>query len=486
MATVVDELITKYSMDPSGYVSGATVVHRTTTGLHSAIGGLSSAFSGLGNIAGTALKAAAGGVLALGAAVVGFGVYAVNAAADFDTLQRSLEAITGSAQRAKEVLAFAEELAIPSIFGADQLAEAAKVLEAFQLKTERFLPVAEKLGTVFGGDATRLMEFVNALGYIQSGRTGEGLEALSRGGISRKSLEARGISFEKSGEYLGDINRLLDAIEAEVNQRFGGLAASMASGPAAQLASLWDQARRAVRQFGNELLTFVVPYVQFASQKLEQLVKSGGITELGKKVAEWVKPDGPIVSGVLTFVSTLMEIPNMIEGISFGLKGFIHEVLVPMYNQFVDNYNILAKIYNLALAMSGLGAVVDRAPIMDHIKSPYTAQELVSEGLKVYENGDPRTNIENRKKQWQDALSEFFKGGEDGPNSGKHHPFGTTEMASTGERIAEYTRQTAEHTKALRDTLREGVIGGAVIGQKGLTPREMARLTSRILDARGV
>lgn len=469
--TTVDDLVTRYRMDESDYARGA----------HSVVG--------LSNLAGRAIAGVTAGIGALSVGLVGAAVYAVNMAADFDTLTRQLTAVTGSAERAKAVLSFAEELAIPSIFGADELANAAKLLEAFQLQTERFLPIAEKLGTVFGGTAGDLMQFVNALGFIRSGRIGEGMEAISRAGISREALGKRGISFEKSGEYVGEVSKLLDAIEDEVNARFGGLAAEMASGPAAQMASVWDQARRAVRQFGNELLTVVVPYMTFAADKLKEIVGSGQISSWGKSVAEWFKPSGPIVTGVLTFISFLVEIPNIVDGISFGLKVWVSESLVPAYNTLVDTFNVLVNIANLAKTMGGLvgGAAIGYVPDkMRRADQPWGADELLEQAMRVFNNGDPQTNISNRAKAWQDELQKYFDAKKGAGSSGGRNASGgaSGEIPSTADRIAEYTRQTAENTRSMREAMRDAIIGGGFFGSKGVTHREAARFVNAVVDGR--
>ena len=115
------------------------------------------------------------------AGLVGLSTYAVNAAISYDTLSRSLTAITKSGERAKQVLNFADVLAGPSVFGSEELASAALTLEAFGLKTEKYLPVVEKLGTIFGGTAGDMMQFVNSLGMLKGGRSGEAFESLISG-----------------------------------------------------------------------------------------------------------------------------------------------------------------------------------------------------------------------------------------------------------------------------------------------------------------
>ena len=265
MPTVVDTLTTRYTMDAQGYVRGADQVTRSTSRLGATMSGAVSAVAGLSK------GLAVGLVASLAASLTALPTLAINASVSWDTMKRSLDAVTGSAERTKQVLGFIERLALPSVFNTAELGEAAKIIEAFGLKTERFLPIAEKLGTIFGGTAGDMMQFVNALGMIKAGRAGEGLEALGRAGISRDALKLRGMEFSKSGEFKGQISNLLNAIEDEVNAKFGKLAEKMASGPGAKIASFMDQFGKSARQAGDSLLVAFVPAMEGLAGVLEEL-----------------------------------------------------------------------------------------------------------------------------------------------------------------------------------------------------------------------
>lgn len=285
MATTVDTLVTKYTLDPSGYSQGASKVASTTQGLASKIGVL----------AGTA------GALSL----TGMAAFAINSAVSFDTLTRSLTAVTKSGDRAAQVLKFVDKLAIPSIFDSEALAQAATTLEAFGLTTERFLPIAEKLGTVFGGTTQDLMQFVNALGMIRGGRVGEGIEALSRAGIGREALGKRGMAFDKGGSYLGDVKTLLKAIEAEVNDRFGKIGEIMGEGAAAKFASFTDSLKRGMRDIGNAILTFGLPYVTKLADAIQEMTENGTFREWGDRLVSIFKVMSTIIGGVMQVFSAI-------------------------------------------------------------------------------------------------------------------------------------------------------------------------------------
>ncbi len=272
MATaVVDEIYTKYILDPSGYTKGAAVVTQATQRLGTSIRSLGRAIPlalGLGSISGAAIVS-----------------LPLKAAASYDTMNRSLIAFTQTSERAAEVLRFVDALAIPSIFTTAQLGDAATTLEAFGLRAERFLPIAEKLGTVFGGTATDLGQFVNALGMLKGGRFGEAFESLARAGISRDLLKEQGLRFTKGGEFVGDINQAFDAVDRIVQARFGKLSAVMAAGPAAKWASTMDLAGRISRSFGFSIFSVVLPALTIFNDGLDRIVQSGKLERIGTRIA---------------------------------------------------------------------------------------------------------------------------------------------------------------------------------------------------------
>lgn len=316
MARIVDELITKYTLDASGYQKGADQVARATASAGQSIGGLQ------GLIGGLAAGAAAGGLFALGK-------WAVEQAMAFDTMNRSLTAVVGSADRAKQILGFVDELAGPSRFIAQDLGQAALLLEAFGLQTERYLPLAEKLGSLFGGTAADIEQFVRALGMMKGGRAGEALEALARGGITREALMARGLRFNKGGELLSTTSEALDAIESEINAKFGKLSAEMASGPAAKMASLMDAVNKAGRAMGFGILSIAVPAVEKLAGAVEHLVSSGVLQKAVDGVASLFNGEAigdALLRGMAWFQVALERLPTMATKAKDSLVGLFSDM----------------------------------------------------------------------------------------------------------------------------------------------------------------
>lgn len=106
-ATIVDDLMTKYGLDASGYASGAQQVARAGASMHQSLSGTERDFAGLWSTMQAGLHAASVFIKAVGAAelaLAGLGVMAMKKAADMDALILSLTAVEGSATKAASIL----------------------------------------------------------------------------------------------------------------------------------------------------------------------------------------------------------------------------------------------------------------------------------------------------------------------------------------------------------------------------------------------
>lgn len=480
MASLVDRMVTEYVLDSRGYSAGTqNVVHDShragqaidqakakTHGFGVSLGGFMNGIAGVLRTAAMALGAAGG-------AVAGLGIYAMKTAADFDTLERTLTAVTGSAERAKAILAFVDELAVPSVFGSAQLADAAKTLEAFGLQTERYLPVVEKLGTVFGGSAEKLDQFVRALGYIKGGRFGEAFEALAAAGISRQMITgAGGGQFDASGEFLGSVDSALSAVEKLVQDKYGKLADEMASGPTARLASAWDNIQRGVRQAGQELLKGFLPYVDLVSDKISTWVKDGTFAEWGKKIADLFAPTGPIVGGILTFAAYVAELPDAWEILKHGMID-VANVIVRMTNHIIGFYNRFADLANLIATVGesiglggGIGNILPKMDTIDELDNPMPTGKFDPSGVA---------------KGWQDSLTEAYNRARDKANAKKSSGSASTVADQGAAAIQEVASNTAELVAIGKRQLQlqEGALGGGSVGRVGIAAREMVDIRRR-------
>ena len=474
MSKVTVEIVESvYELNSKGFEAGAKKVAAASADADKAVkksgasamssgGMLSKLGAGAQLVTGT-IGAAVGAVAAIAVPLVMGGKAALETATQFDTLQRSLTAITGSGERTGQILSFIDKLAIPSVFDTATLGESAKLLEAFGLSTERFLPIAEKLGTVFGGNAESLNSFVSALGYIKSGRFGEGFESLARGGISRQALTAQGLQFDKGGSFQGTVEQALTAIEIVVNAKFGKLAEEMASGPMAKLASLGDSFNRVMRQIGLSLIDYVVPVFETLASAMENLTK---VNVFGDAIKSFVGSLSSIPSATLDAEEYLLNVAGAFVGLGQYLRNFYDGMVA-----FGEGIIALAEMFpGVKLIRAHIGFVGKTLGVDKLLGEAYgqtAAADFISQ---------KRAELAARKAA--DAAS------------GAGENLGKTAEAATGaatqnesmkdllKSIADSSAGTNDNTKKMAD-INDRVLGGGSLASRGLSREEMQGLAGR-------
>jgi hypothetical protein len=475
MSKVTVEIVESvYELNSKGFESGAKKVAAASADADKAVkkSGASAASSGgmlskLGAgaqlVTGT-IGAAVGAVAAIAVPLVLGGKAALETATQFDTLQRSLTAITGSGERTGQILSFIDKLAIPSVFDTATLGESAKLLEAFGLNTERFLPIAEKLGTVFGGNAEALNSFVTALGYLKSGQFGEAFQSLKRGGVSTEALQAKGLQFSKSGEFKGTVDQALTAVELVVNEKFGKLAEEMASGPMAKLASLGDAFNRVMRQIGLSLIDYVVPVFETLASAMENLTK---VNVFGDAVKSFVGTLQGIPDATLDVEEYLLNVAGAFVGLGQYLRNFYDGMVA-----FGEGILSIAEMFpGIKLLRAHLGFIGKTLGIDKFLGEAY-GQTAASDFI-----AQKRAELSARKaKDAADAAA--------GENLGKTAE-APTGVATPGEsvkdllkNIADSSAGTNDNTKKMAD-INDRVLGGGGLASRGLSREEMQGLAGR-------
>lgn len=506
MATVVvEQVVSEYTLDPSKYVAGSKAVIGAAKTTSDVLGGLSKTIhAGLAGARNIGI-----GVAALSVPVALLGKNAIDSALAYDTMNRTLKAVTGSAQRAKEVLGFVDKLAIPSIFTTAQLGEAAKTLEAFGLKTERFLPIAEKLGTVFGGSATDLNQFVNSLGMLKGGRFGEAFESLARAGISRDALKVRGLQFDKGGEFKGDVKQALDAVEAEVNARFGTLAKEMADGPAAKMASVMDALGRASRAVGLRILETFVPAIERLGDAIQNLVDKGYVDKIAKGFMSLFNTKAlgdSFVTTLVYMVAILERTPKTVTNLwktfkdAFtNIRTVLIETLAVLGGMFLAGPIVtgvvnLIKLFGIlrksiqaagiasvimeAVATGGASFAANAAGLAAGLATAAGIAVALDQLLPEIKDISGGATVADLTKRVGEIMKDLKSGSAPTTTSASTSKPGDTGTPSrtTGilEDIKKASEHTAENTKKMSD-IQDRVLGGGTLGSRGLSKEELGK-----------
>ena len=414
MATIVDVLETQFRANTTNFEDAG----RKIAGTVDRIGRQANRASGIvGSIFGVGFATTAVGAIK----------YSLEAASGFDTLARSLAAVTGSGQRTRDILSFVDKLAVPSIFTSAELGEASKSLEAYALQTEKYLPIVEKLGTVFGGTSEDLAQFVRALGMLRGGRAGEAFESLARAGISRTDLQRHGLQFNKGGELLSDPSMALAAVESEVNRRFGNLTTTMGGGNAAKMATMMDAANRSARLLGGTILGYLTPGIVGLADTIQKKIDSGelqqtfenlvrGAIEFGKPLMESVVTIGQGLLPVLTQVAEVartvghifVNLPTGLQAaltIAYMLRGTIAGIQVGGALGSGSLGGLLQKAIVGPIGLIGGALIVGAMSMRDQMMKAIEILEMKSE-MEAAVPGRVRDYDENGKAYWRNPTEE--------------------------------------------------------------------------------
>jgi tape measure domain-containing protein len=245
--------------------SQAGATQRAFDGLGAAVGKLAAAFSGI-----QAVK------------------FVFAKTAELESQTRSLQVLTGSAQKAKQIIQELQQLGAVTPFTSTELVDAAKRLQAFGVEANNVVETTKRLADVSGATGAELQGLVTAYGQVQAkGRLqGEELLQFQERGVAlqaelRKMYGLSGDEFQKALEK-GRISA--KAVEAAI-QRLTSAGGKYANGAIAQsdtlngrLSTLQDGIESLARGIGAALspaIKAVLNEAIFAINTINQLIATG-------------------------------------------------------------------------------------------------------------------------------------------------------------------------------------------------------------------
>ena len=189
--------------------------------------------------------------------------------AELETQTRSLQTLTGSVEKAKQIISELTQLGAVTPFTSSELIDAAKRLQAFGVEADAVVETTRRLADVSGATGAELQGLVTAYGQVQAkGRLqGEELLQFQERGIAlqeelRKMYGMTGEEFQKALEK-GQISA--KAVEVAL-QRLTDVGGKYANGAIAQsdtlngkLSTLQDSFQRLAQNIG----TFFEPVFKF-------------------------------------------------------------------------------------------------------------------------------------------------------------------------------------------------------------------------------
>lgn len=270
----IAELVVKLGVTGQGQLQSS--LDKTKSGLNQ----IATSAKSAGAAIASGLGAGLAGVTVAGAAGLGIlGKNAFDSAVAFESLNARLTAITGSGERAAQVLDTVRRVAEPSPFTFDQLATAATQLEAFGLKTEAILPRLANLGAAFGASDENLKSLVNLFGRLAAGNFPD-IEQLSMFGLSKSMFAEQGIKFDAGGSLVSSARETFDALNRIIDTKYTAVMDKMAGTTSTKLATLTDKWEGALRIIGGKLITILTPFIEYASTFLDKIINSGALSML--------------------------------------------------------------------------------------------------------------------------------------------------------------------------------------------------------------
>ena len=201
--------------------------------------------------------------------------------AELESQTRSLEVLTGSAAKAKQIIAELQQLGAVTPFTSTELIDAAKRLQAFGVEGDKVVETTRRLADVSGATGAELQGLVTAYGQVQAkGRLqGEELLQFQERGISlQKELQKMyGLSGQKLQEALSKGRISAEAVEVAII-RLTDVGGKYANGAIAQsdtlngkFSTLMDSIEMLAKGIGNTLAPQIKNIINLAIEGINQI-----------------------------------------------------------------------------------------------------------------------------------------------------------------------------------------------------------------------
>jgi hypothetical protein len=414
-----------------------------------------------------AITVAISAVYAFNAAVI---QSTVQAAFNFEELQKRLSALKGPA-KANDILDFVRKLAEPSNFTTDELANSAVQLEAFGLNAKRVLPTIAQLGMAFGGGAEKLRLLTDMFGRLSQGQLPD-VQVMSQFGLSKSKLMKEGIKFDNQGSLVSSTREVFVAIEKIVKNNYRKIFEEMANTGNAKLASVTDVFERLKIQVGNSLMDVAKNSLNSLSGLLSAIERTGIL----EKVAQTMILPFQALANVFTGKDkSIGNIQMTMATWTGGLLAAFEEINIQV-SLFVEQ---LARVSKLALIfqtgqgftkIKEVGGLI--ADIAKGTRGQFAPGRAINKGsdyaamiLDQLQNPGKATNID-------DLI-----------NKSKLTDFGKLEDLLKNDKTKEKQTRTldliAQNTKTQNElTLRNMTYGGGELAAQGISAVQMGGFRS--------
>lgn len=425
----------------------------------------------------------------LGGGLIAGGAMAVNAAANFERLTATFEALTGSATQAKQKMEWLKGFAATSTLEMGDLAEAGTQLQASGLVIERIIPLISNMAGAFGGGRDKVLELASAFGRLPSGQFGESKEIFRRFGIGDQDLMAKGIKFDGGGQIVSSAGEVMDAVAAIAQQKFGGIGTTMGKTFAVQFSNLKDSFNQMMGQIGESLMPIAKRLIQVFTDVMNWVKSSGFFEKIAKGFGDLLGSSGDwtdtLKVGFSWIAATVQYLAEHVASFAGKVKDFMGHIsgwapIVAGIWAAVRGLQMMAAIASGLAVMTGKGAGLKAAAgaVAVGAATWFGADWLMRKGA------GQSSGIASEQKS---ILAEMMRGAKPtskapsapvppgywlDPNSANAGPNSMKAGSPALDSIAASSKVTAANTSKLADQ-RRYVIGGGPRAGVGVTPVEL-------------
>lgn len=301
------------------------------------------------------------GLLAVGAAAVYAGYEAVRMAADFENATVSFKVMTGSAERAKDLLEELTKLGIETPFKSGELIKQAQTLKAYGVETEDLVDTLRTLGDVASGGSggsldERLGRLVLAFGQTRSqGKLmGQELRQFANAGVPLIESLAKVV-----GRPVPAVRGLVEA--GRIGTREVAEALNLMTGPSGQFFNLMEERSKTVEGRWSAF----VENIQVGLRNLGlSFFKGFGLADLLDKWGSSIQGVGRQTEQLEEFFRRLREVFDMVttavSALATIIGGGLTQAIEAMTGAMPDWSDVRSSIDLIVqVAIVGFGRVLD-------------------------------------------------------------------------------------------------------------------------------
>jgi hypothetical protein len=316
---------------------------------HKAMGRLKDALTGFG-----AQMAAAAGAAGMGMLIK----TGLEYNSTLETLGMQFKVLTGSAEKANQVMGALVTFAAKTPFELGEVANAERILMAFGLHGATAL---RRAGDAAAAANRPLEEVAMTLGRIKAGAFGEAFMRLAEMGLAtREMLEAKGLKFDKGGSYVGSVAEAMAGINAIIDERFMGMMETLAGTFQGKMSTLADTWKGFLGATTKALWDRLKPRIDQMTSALQGLVDSGMADAIGRYLAR------PLDAAAGMIIRMVENAPKIFEGMVNGITrtigffkslvaGFnwLKEVAIAVKDVIVSAFKVVGLTIERAFARMG-------------------------------------------------------------------------------------------------------------------------------------